>query len=68
MSLEKKLLFEIEVRNKLGEIFGETKVQNWLNTKVPAFENKTPLEFIYENEEIDWLDKMLYQIQSGEPL
>lgn len=67
MNLEKKLLFEIEVRNRLGEFFEETKVQDWLNTKIPAFKNKTPIQLIYEDEKIDWLDEMLYRIQSGEP-
>lgn len=65
-SVCKMLSYEIGIRVRLGELFGETKVETWLHTPNSAFDNKRPIDLIH-TDNVDPLYKMIYMIESGEP-
>jgi hypothetical protein len=58
---------ELAFRVRLGEIFGETKVDTWLYTPNPSLNNKKPVDMIFD-QDLAPLYEMLYKISSGEPL
>lgn len=62
----KRLSTEIGIRVRLGELFGETKVEVWLHTPNAAFDNKRPIDLIHEDNSAP-LYEMIYRVGSGEP-
>lgn len=64
--VSKNLSYEIGIRVRLGELFGETKVETWLHTPNVAFDNKRPIDLIREGN-IDPIYEMMYRVDSGEP-
>lgn len=62
--LRKEICFRIQ----LGQLFGETKVEEFWNTPNPGLENKSPMYILYFQERPDLLEKMIHLIGSGEPL
>lgn len=65
--LTKRLNHEIALRVRLGELFGETKVDTWLKSPNPAFGNRPPIDLIREDD-TDSLYAMIYRVGSGEPI
>ena len=57
---------ELSFRVRLGELFGETKVETWLHTPNAAFNNKRPIDLIHKGD-VDPLYEMIYRVESGEP-
>lgn len=51
----------------LGEVMEEGKLDHWLKEPNTAFDGSTPLQVI-ERGESDRLWRMIYQVQTGEPL
>jgi hypothetical protein len=59
---EIRLETELAIRIRLGFIVKEDYVETWLHTHNPAFDNKKPIELIWENN-IDPLYKMIVAIE-----
>lgn len=57
---------ELAFRIRLGILFGETKVETWLNTPNPAFDNKKPIDMIFD-QDLAPLYEMVRIMGSGEP-
>lgn len=58
---------EKDIRTRLERLIKTEFVDSWLNSPNPAFDNKKPIDLIHEND-TDKLYKMLYILESGEPL
>lgn len=58
---------EKDIRTRLERLIKSEFIDSWLNTPNNAFEDKKPIELI-RTKEIDKLYKMLYILESGEPL
>lgn len=58
---------EKDIRTRLEGLIKSEFIDSWLNTPNTAFEDKKPIELI-RTKEIDKLYKMLYVLESGEPL
>lgn len=60
-------ILEKDIRTRLERLIKSEFIDSWLNTPNNAFEDKKPIELI-RTKEIDKLYKMLYILESGEPL
>lgn len=58
---------EDDIRTRLKRLIKPEFIDSWLNTPNLAFGYKRPIDLIQEND-TDKLDRMLYILESGEPL
>lgn len=60
-------ILEKDIRTRLERLIKSEFIDSWLNTPNTSFDNRKPIDLINEND-IDKLHKMLYILESGEPL
>lgn len=58
---------ENDIRVRLERLIQPEFIDSWLNTTNKAFNNKRPIDLILE-QNLDPLYKMIYILESGEPL
>ena len=59
--------FNNDIRTRLERLIKPEFIDSWLDTPNLAFGYKRPIDLINEND-LDKLHKMLYVLESGEPL
>jgi len=58
---------EDDIRTRLERLIKSEFIDSWLNTPNQALDNQRPIDLIHKGN-IGRLDRMIYLLESGEPL
>lgn len=58
---------ENNIRTRLGRLVKPEFIDSWLNTPNKALDNERPIDLIHKGDTVR-LDRMIYVLESGEPL